>query len=124
MRKLLLIAGLAAVVFPASALAGPAIKVDRMNAAQTCRILQERLGEDVFRQTYGTNETRSNAFGVCVSRTTREEHQNRHNAARECAAERAQLGVEAFRSKYGTNENDRNAFGKCVSTLAKAQNDD
>jgi hypothetical protein len=87
------------------------------NAAQEC--FAERATDlDAFREEYGTNPNKRNAFGTCVSQKAkkelREEVLETLNAARECKAERAE-DPAAFREKYGTNLNKANAFGKCVS---------
>jgi hypothetical protein len=97
----------------------------RENAAHECKA--ER-SEDAaaFREKYGTNENKRNAFGKCVSSKAAEKKAEMDakdeeqadefkNAAKECAAERSE-DAAAFREKYGTNENKRNAFGKCVSS--------
>ena len=94
------------------------------NAAKACKA-ERALGAQAFKDKYGTNASKANAFGKCVSGTAkkadddeaREEHAEK-NAAKACKAERA-LGAQAFTDKYGTNVNKANAFGKCVSKLAK-----
>jgi hypothetical protein len=72
---------------------------------------------------YGTNKTKSNAFGKCVSRRALDEEQEgataHENASKECKAEAETLGPDAFATKYGTGKNKRNAHGKCVSSKAK-----
>lgn len=87
------------------------------NAAQQC--FAERAEDpEAFRETYGTNGNKRNAFGKCVSKLAkkelREEVLETLNAAKECRAERAE-DPDAFREKYGTNPTKANAFGKCVS---------
>jgi hypothetical protein len=126
MRKQLIVAGLAAALLvPAGAEAKPS-RADRQNASKQCRAERgtSSATREAFAQKYGTNESKSNAFGKCVSQKTREEHRERHAAARsasrECRAERSELGRQAFAEKYGTNRNKRNAFGKCVSGKARA----
>ena len=129
MRKGMIACGLmTALLVPASASAKPN-KQDRQNAAQECRTERGTTPEsrEAFKQKYGTNANKSNAFGKCVSRTSREEEQQREeareNAAQQCKAERG-TSVEsraAFAAKYGTNANKNNAFGKCVSQKAKAE---
>ena len=52
---------------------------DRVNGARACSTLKTSLGATTFGQTYGTNASRSNAFGKCVSRWTSASH-----AARTC----------------------------------------
>jgi peptidoglycan/xylan/chitin deacetylase (PgdA/CDA1 family) len=91
------------------------------NAAQECRA--EREADPVaFRDKYGTNPNKRNAFGRCVSKKVHEEMaeeaEEAKNAAQECRAER-QADPAAFAEKYGTNPNKRNAFGKCVSSKAQ-----
>jgi hypothetical protein len=88
-----------------------------MNPAQTCRTLRASMGEEAFRNTYGTNRNKRNAFGMCVSQTARMKATERHevaNAAASCKAERA-ADQTAFTQRFG---NGRNAFGKCVASKA------
>jgi len=99
-------------------------KTDRTNAAKQCRA--ERGSTDAtreaFRVKYATNKSGKNAFGKCVSATSKEEKTESEavvqNASKECKAER-DLDAVAFSEKYGTNKNAKNAFGKCVSAKAK-----
>jgi hypothetical protein len=37
------------------------------NAAQTCKAQRAQIGVAAFRQLYGTNKNKRNAFGKCVS---------------------------------------------------------
>ena len=101
-------------------------KQARRSAAKDCRTERTEMGVEAFREQYGTNRNRRNAFGKCVSgkaKPIREEEdaqdmqeiEEAKNAAKECDAERTDLGEQAFAEKYGTNGNDKNAFGKCVS---------
>ncbi|MEZ5123623.1 MAG: hypothetical protein R2736_18970 [Solirubrobacterales bacterium] len=93
------------------------------SAAQTCKAQRAQLGQDAFRQLYGTNKNKRNAFGRCVDQTkgtTAQQREDVLNAAMACRAER-EAGPEAFAQKYGTNANKRNAFGKCVSAKAKTK---
>ena len=124
-KRLMVAAGLVvALAAPQAAVAKPN-QTDKRNAARECRAERGTTdsSREAFREKYGTNANKSNAFGKCVSRRTREEHAERHAAKRqaqsECREERAALGREAFAEKYGTNRNKRNAFGKCVSGKAK-----
>jgi hypothetical protein len=102
------------------------------NAAKECREEQGTTdaSREAFRQKYGTNHNKANAFGKCVSQHAREnkddmddEDQNKVNAAKECREEQGTTSQsrEAFRNKWGTNANKRNAFGKCVSSTAKSK---
>ena len=101
-------------------------KAAKQNAAQQCRKEQE-ADATAFKNTYGTNANKSNAFGKCVSQKARAnkakmdaKDQQRVNAARSCRKEQ-KAGATAFKNEYGTNRNKSNAFGKCVSRTAKAQ---
>jgi hypothetical protein len=73
-----------------------------MNPAQTCRALRASMGEEAFRNTYGTNPNKRNAFGKCVSQT-----------ARMKAGERRAVAVAAVACKA---EGKRGrAVGACVA---------
>lgn len=122
MRKFAMTAALALIVVPSAVSSPTPTKVDRTNGAQDCRALRTKMGLSTFKQTYGTAQAkRKNAFGRCVSKWAREEHENRHNAAQACRAEREELGVQAFRAKYGTGPKKANAFGRCVSMTRRAE---
>ena len=116
-------AALALLAAPAAAGAKPT-QTDRTNAAKECKAERGTTAatKEAFRLKYGTNKTKSNAFGKCVSSHARSEERQRKaavaNAAKACKAERA-LDPAAFAAKYGTNKNKKNAFGKCVSQTAK-----
>jgi hypothetical protein len=93
-------------------------------AAQQCRTERSAMGTELFRQTYGTNKSKRNAFGKCVSKRTRAtnaaaEHA-KQNASKECAAEKT-ADPAAFAQKYGTGRHGANAHGKCVSQKAKSK---
>ena len=105
-------------------------RADRVNAAKTCR---DEAGEteaerEAFREQYGTNENKNNAYGKCVSMQVRdsradraaEARQERRHAARSCLEEVKELGREEFREEYGNNRNKANAFGRCVSQTQRA----
>ncbi len=100
----------------------------RRNAAKECKA--ERLADPAaFREKYGTNKKKSNAFGKCVSQIAKQlkdeaddADKQERNAAKECKAER-RADPGAFRQKYGTNRKKRNAFGKCVSAKVKEDGD-
>ncbi|HEV2774135.1 MAG TPA: hypothetical protein VGV90_00945, partial [Solirubrobacteraceae bacterium] len=131
MKRALLTGALVALaVAPQGAVAKPT-SGDRQNASQECRAERGTTSatREAFKIRYGTNKSKRNAFGKCVSRRASiEERQVRlavTNAAKECQAERA-LNPTAFASKYGTNAkvtygNPGNAFGKCVSAKARAK---
>ncbi|NLT05718.1 MAG: hypothetical protein GXY03_05335 [Solirubrobacterales bacterium] len=118
-------AALALLAVPAVAAAKPSA-ADRATAAKECRAERGSTPatREAFRERYGTNRNKRNAFGRCVSRgaraEAREDGRSRSNAARQCRAEAEELGREEFAAKYGTGKRGRNAFGKCVAATAKA----
>jgi hypothetical protein len=121
MRKLILLPIVAALAVPAWALAD-AMKPsagDRTSAAQQCKTERQQMTVDVFKQTYGTNANKSNAFGKCVSARAKQNAQSRSNASASCRSERA-ADPAAFAARYGTGKKGANAFGKCVSSKAKS----
>jgi hypothetical protein len=125
--KILIAIALAALVVPAVSFGSGPTGQDRENGARACRALRASMGEELFRQTYGTAQSqRRNAFGKCVSQWTHAEHQNRISARSSCSAEQADPNFAAnhdgmdFAEFYGTGPNHKNAFGKCVSSKAKA----
>jgi ABC-type microcin C transport system permease subunit YejB len=107
------------------------------NAAKACKAERGTTAQSIaaFKEKYGTNANKANAFGKCVSgmakkleaQATEDENeaeaQAEKNAAKVCKAERGTTAqsIAAFKEKYGTNKNKANAFGKCVSKLAKAK---
>jgi hypothetical protein len=85
---------------------------------QQCRTERSEMGVTTFRQTYGTNHNRHNAFGKCVSKRThateKAARDAKDNASQACKTEAA-ADPGAFAEKYGTGKKKRNAHGKCVS---------
>ena len=94
------------------------------SASKQCRTERSEMGLEVFRMTYGTNKTKRNAFGKCVSKrthaTTEVVKEAQRNASKECTAEET-ADPAAFTKKYGTGKHGANAHGKCVSQKAKSQ---
>ncbi len=116
---------------PGNSAAAPGQSAEQ-NAAKKCKAERGTTPTSIeaFKQKYGTNANKANAFGKCVSGMVKKaeaqeqaEAQAEENAAKKCKAERGTTptSIEAFKQKYGTNANKANAFGKCVSKLAKAQ---
>ena len=120
MRKLAILGAMALMATPALAASSTA----QSSAQKQCRAERAAMGVQTFRDTYGTNKNKHNAFGKCVSHRTHQNAQDEKtahkNAAKDCKAERA-ADPAAFQQKYGTGKNKKNAFGKCVSQKAKAQ---
>jgi hypothetical protein len=101
------------------------------NSAKACKAERASVGVEAFRNKYGTNKNKMNAFGKCVSGKAKtktkkddDDKADDSSAAKACKSERASMGVDAFAKKYGTNHNLKNAFGKCVSGKSKAKDKD
>jgi hypothetical protein len=103
------------------------------NASQDCRAERE-ADPAAFAEQYGTNGSKKNAFGKCVSQKAKAEREeqeqedaqeddNQVAAAEQCREER-KADPDAFREQYGTNHNKRNAFGKCVSKTTRELNEE
>ena len=99
--RILTIGLVAAVLLPAAAFADAATASDKANGARACQALRTSLGEATFNSSYGTNADKSNAFGKCVSKWTRLEHQNRNEAER-----RVQGGAGRRRLRSGARRQD------------------
>jgi hypothetical protein len=129
MRKAIVFALVAAVAAPVLAVADEPSATDKQNAEKQCRALRDGMGKTAFKQLYGTNKNRSNAFGKCVSKKAKDEQAERaaakSNAAKQCKAEQEDANFAAnhdgksFDQFYGTGKNGKNAFGKCVSQKAR-----
>jgi hypothetical protein len=121
MKRVIAIAVAACAVVPVAALADGSAQ---QSAEKQCRAERTAMGTATFKQTYGTNANRSNAFGKCVSKHAKAnakiEANAQQNASQQCKAERS-ADPAAFAQTYGTGKNGKNAFGKCVSQKAKAQ---
>lgn len=115
MRKLILVAVVVLAAVPA-AFAGTGTSP---NPSQQCVALRTGMGTTNFKQTYGTNANRSDAFGKCVAKIASADSQATTNAASSCRTQRS-ADPAAFDTKYGTNGNKKNALGNCVSQTAQA----
>ncbi len=124
--RILTIGLVAAVLLPAAAFADAATASDKANGARACQALRTSLGEATFNSSYGTNADKSNAFGKCVSKWTRLEHQNRNEAEAACKAEQADAGFAAahgdktFDQFYGSGKKGANALLRCVQSKRHA----
>jgi hypothetical protein len=119
MRKLMFLVVTALLALPALAVAGsPPSPASQAAAVKQCTT-ERNANPAAFKLLYGTNASKSNAFGKCVSKLAQQNEQEHTNAAAQCRTERT-ADPTAFAAKYGTGPNHRNAFGNCVSTKAKA----
>ena len=124
MRTLILsLVAASALTIPIAALAEDAAPAPATVASQICKQEQATLKAD-FATTYGTNASKSNAFGKCVAKNAKAAGQAVASAASSCKAEQT-ADAAAFAKKYGSNGGKgagaaKNAFGKCVSAQAGA----
>ncbi|HEX2162183.1 MAG TPA: hypothetical protein VHF88_10235 [Thermoleophilaceae bacterium] len=56
-------------------------KAARRKAAKQCRAEREEIGETAFAEKYGTNKSKRNAFGKCVSQTAKTQHEQEQQPA-------------------------------------------
>jgi hypothetical protein len=130
MLKWIAIAAVAALLVPLAALADGGTPTASSVANSMCKQQLTAMGAATFAATYGTNGSKSNAFGKCVSKNAVGAQQDVSNAAKTCKAQQTDPGFAAthggktFDQFYGTNAGkgksaDGNAYGKCVSALAK-----
>ena len=71
MKLISILAAAGALSFALPALAEDTTPTGTPSAQQQCRTEKAQMGAATFRQTYGTNHNRSNAFGKCVSKTAK-----------------------------------------------------
>jgi hypothetical protein len=122
---MLCLVAIAALALPvAAAMADTAAPTVATEASQICKQQKLSLGAD-FAKTYGTNASKSNAFGKCVAKNAQNAQAALTNAAKACKTEQT-ADPAAFATKYGANGKAgtsgaaKDAFGKCVSAKAKA----
>jgi hypothetical protein len=125
MRKMIILAvGVMALVLPLAAMADTSTPTPSTIASKICTQLKTSMGAATFGATYGSNASKSNAFGKCVSQNAKAATRDVNNATKACTAERAN-DAAAFATKYGSNGKagtkgaTKNAFGKCVSAAAR-----
>lgn len=148
MNKVVLVGAVGALVLMAAepVAADSTMGQDRLNGSRACAVLRAALGPTTFGRTYGTNVSRSNAVGVCVSRWTRVAHSSRTAAVSACAGKQGENArancvtlkttASLARARRATQKAAQqcvaerrnlghaavNAFGTCVSTKLVAQN--
>jgi hypothetical protein len=113
MKKVILVVAVAALLVPVAALADDA-PTPAQTANQMCAAEKAQMGAATFKQTYGTNANKANAWGKCVSGKAKAAGTANQNAAAQCKAEQS-ADAAKFATTYGTNKNGKNAMGKCVS---------
>jgi hypothetical protein len=123
MRKFMLLLSLVALAAPVAALAdAPPSPAQTANAM--CAAAKTSMGAS-FATTYGTNASKSNAFGKCVSAHAKAANDANKNAAKSCKAQQADTNFatahsgQSFTQVYG-GKNGKNAMGKCVSQAVQS----
>jgi hypothetical protein len=128
MRKFMLLLSLVALAAPIAAFAD-APPSPAQTAQQMCVGLKTSMGAS-FATTYGTNASKANAFGKCVSSHAKAAKNAVNNAAKSCKAQQADAGFasthdnKTFDQFYGSTKNGKgspqNAMGKCVSQAVQS----
>jgi hypothetical protein len=105
---LVAVMALAAVPGAASAAVSPA---DYKNAAKFCKALRADMGAEPFKQAYGTNKNKRNAFGKCVSKQAHAIDRLHAQAVKECKAAATQSVSPQDTPGKG---DDKRALRECV----------
>jgi hypothetical protein len=102
-------------------------------AEKQCRQERDTMGTTTFKQAYGTNKNRSNAFGKCVSHRQHQDSTDvnsaRTSAEKSCSSEQSDPSFasahngDSFAQFYGSGKHGKDAFGKCVSTQTESAGD-
>ena len=127
MRKFMLLFSLVALAAPLAAFADSA-PTPAQTANAICAASKTSMGADAFKQSYGTNATKSNAWGKCVAKNAKTAQQDVANANASCKAQQADVnfasthGGKSFDQFYGKTGkgSPANAFGKCVSQAVQS----
>lgn len=124
MRKFAVLLSLVAFAAPVAAFAdAPPSPAQTANAM--CAAAKTAMGAS-FATTYGTNASKSNAFGKCVSSHAKAARNAVTNASRSCKAQLADPnfaaahGNKTFAQFYGDSKSGKNAMGKCVSQAVQS----
>ncbi len=128
MRKFMLLLSLVALAAPIAAFAdAPPSPAQTANAM--CAADKTAMGAS-FATTYGTNASKANAFGKCVSSHAKAAKAAVSNASKSCKAEQSDAnfatdhGGKTFAQFYGSTKNGKgspqNAMGKCVSQAVRS----
>src|SRR3954447_23278593 len=105
-RLIVVPVAVAALAFPATALADGGSQGSSKSPAQQCRA-ERAKDPQAFKDKYGTNKNKSNAFGKCVSQKARAKH------AQEQARPQNQSG----------DDNDADDNGKAEGSRAQGSDD-
>jgi hypothetical protein len=125
MRKFMLLLSLVALAAPVAAFAD-APPSPAQTAQKMCAADKTAMGAATFATTYGTNASKANAFGKCVSSHAKAAKSAVTNASKSCKAQLADAnfatghGGKTFAQFYGSGKNGKNAMGKCVSQAVQS----
>lgn len=86
MKKIFTLGVVLAAGFPGVAVAQDEPPTPKENASQACKAERTAMGEETFNATYGTNASKKNAFGKCVSARKKEAKSEAKSAKKECKA--------------------------------------
>jgi hypothetical protein len=125
MKKLIVLVVLALAI-PAAALADDTTPAPSTQDAAQAACLAQRTanGDAAFKQLYGTNANKSNAFGKCVSKVSKSAEANDAAAVNTCKTAQSDpkfadtRSGKTFDQFYGANKKGTNSFGKCVSATS------
>jgi len=124
MRKFMVMLSLVALAAPVAAFAD-ASPSPAQTANAMCAAAKTAMGAS-FATTYGTNASKANAFGKCVSSHAKAAKNAVNNASASCKAQQADAnfasahGGQTFAQVYGGSKNGNNAMGKCVSQAVQS----
>ena len=129
MLKWIMVAAVCALVVPVAAIADGGTPSASAVASSICTQQRTAMGAATFVATYGTNGSKANAFGKCVSKNAASAQQDVSNAAKTCKGQQTDANFasshdgKTFDQFYGTSTGNGkgggNAFGKCVSAQVK-----
>ena len=88
------------------------------NASKLCKALKAEMGEQAFRNGYGSNHNRRNAHGKCVSKHRHWMKRLVAQAVQECKAE--QQAAKSLRHDGERTGEERQAFRECVKEKLRA----
>ena len=118
MRRVVVACLLVAAVAAPAGLAADPTPADFKNAAKYCKALRTSKGVEAFNTQYGTNANKKNAYGKCVSSTSKAKAEKREDAgpaktAADCKKQKADDAAK-FAEKYKN-------IGQCVKAQTKTE---
>ena len=122
MKRMFVVCALVGTMLVPAALAADPVPADFKNAAKYCQALRTAKGVDAFRTQWGTNPNKMNAFGKCVSATSKarakkaDDQKADDDEKNEDAAEsKATAACKKQQSDNATKfAQDYKNFGQCV----------